>query len=151
EAIAVSLIWSIANPLHEEMIGALIEEVLPEVPYTLSSALNPVIREYPRTSSATIDASLKPLMQTHLRDIQVDLAAAGFRGELLVSASSGGVMHIEDMARKPIYMAKSGPAMAPLAGIAYTSAEGLTGDVIIVDTGGTTFDVSLIRNGTIKY
>jgi N-methylhydantoinase A len=151
EAVAVSLIWSIANPTHERKIGNLIEEQLPGVPYTLSSELNPIIREYPRTSSTAIDASLKPLMQTHLSDIRTDVIAAGFKGELLVSASSGGVMHINDMAQKPIYMAKSGPAMAPLAGIAYTKAEGMTDDVIIVDTGGTTFDVSLIRGGTIKY
>ena len=151
EALAVSFIWSIANPDHERRVGALIEEVLPGIPYTLSSELNPIIREFPRTSSAAIDGSLKPLMQTHLADIRVDLDAAGFTGELLVSASSGGVMHIDDMVAKPIYMAKSGPAMAPLAGIAYTKAEGLEGDVIIVDTGGTTFDVSLIRGGAIKF
>ncbi|MXN17732.1 hydantoinase/oxoprolinase family protein [Pseudooceanicola sp. GBMRC 2024] len=151
EAVAVSLIWSIANPAHERRIGALIEEVMPGVPYTLSSDLNPIIREFPRTSSAAIDSSLKPLMQTHLADVRTDLIAAGFTGELLVSASSGGVMHIDDMVAKPIYMAKSGPAMAPLAGIAYTQAEGIDDDVIIVDTGGTTFDVSLIRNGTVKF
>ncbi len=150
-AIAVSLIWSIANPAHERRIGDLIEEILPGIPYTLSSDLNPIIREFPRTSSAAIDGSLKPLMQTHLSDVRSDLIAAGFAGELLVSASSGGVMHIDDMVQKPIYMAKSGPAMAPLAGIAYTQAEGLDDDVIIVDTGGTTFDVSLIRNGTVKF
>ena len=151
EAVAVSLLWSISNPDHERRIGALIEEVLPGVPYTLASALNPTIREYPRTSAAAIDASLKPLMQRHLRDLKTDLEAAGFGGELLISASSGGVMHIDDVVQKPVYMAKSGPAMAPLAGIAYTKAEGLADDVIIVDTGGTTFDVSLIRDGSIKY
>lgn len=151
EAIAVSFLWSIANPAHEQAVGQAIEAMLPGMPYTLSSDLNPIIREFPRTSSTAIDASLKPLMQAHLRDVETDLVAAGFTGELLVSASSGGVMHIADMVRKPIYMAKSGPAMAPLAGIAYTGAEGISGDVIIVDTGGTTFDVSLIRSGTIKY
>ncbi|WP_138468827.1 hydantoinase/oxoprolinase family protein [Poseidonocella sp. HB161398] len=151
EAVAVSLLWSIANSAHERRLGQLIEEILPGVPYTLSSALNPTIREYPRSSSAAIDASLKPLMQTHLRDLKADLAAAGFGGELLISASSGGVMHIDDVVQKPVYMAKSGPAMAPLAGIAYTRAEEFGNDVIIVDTGGTTFDVSLIRDGAIKY
>jgi N-methylhydantoinase A len=118
---------------------------------TLSSALNPIIREYPRTSSSAVDASLKPLMQAHLGELRDDLAAAHYNGELLVSASSGGVMHLGDMVQKPIYMAKSGPAMASLAGIAYTAAEGLAGDVIIVDTGGTTLDVGLIRANTVKY
>lgn len=151
EAIAVSLLWSVANSVHERRVGELIAEELPDVPYTLSSELNPVIGEYPRTSSAAIDASLKPLMQLHLRELKMDLATAGFRGELLISASSGGVMHAEDMVRKPIYMARSGPSMAPLAGIAYTSAEAIEDDAIVVDAGGTTFDVSLIRSGNVKY
>lgn len=151
EAIAVCLLWSVANAAHERRIGDLIEEMLPGVPYTLSCELNPIVREYPRASSASIDASLKPLMQSHLTALKDDLEAAGFAGELLVSASSGGVMHIDDAIDRPIYMTKSGPAMAPLAGLAFSRAEGAGDDVIILDTGGTTFDVSLVRGGIIKY
>ncbi len=151
EAVAVCFLWSIVNPDHEKAVGGILSEMLPGVPYTLSHELNPIIREYPRASSSAIDASLKPLMQKHLSDLKNDLQAAGFRGELLISSSTGGVMHIDDVTRKPIYMAKSGPAMAPLAGIASTKAEGFDDDVIVVDTGGTTFDVALIRGGRIKY
>jgi N-methylhydantoinase A len=151
EAVAVCFLWSIINPDHEREVGKILSELLPAVPYTLSHELNPIIREYPRASSSAIDASLKPLMQKHLDVLKNDLRAAGFHGELLISSSSGGVMHIDDVTRKPIYMAKSGPAMAPLAGIASTKAEGLDDDVIVVDTGGTTFDVALIRAGRIKY
>lgn len=151
EAVGVSLLWSIVNPEHEKAVADVLRAELPGIPVTLSHQLNPVIREYPRTSSTAIDASLKPLMQRHLNDLKTDLQAAGFTGELLISASSGGVMHIDDVANKPIYMAKSGPAMAPLAGIASTKAEGMSEDVIVVDTGGTTFDVSLIRGSQIKY
>ncbi|MFM7779435.1 MAG: hydantoinase/oxoprolinase N-terminal domain-containing protein, partial [Alphaproteobacteria bacterium] len=67
EAVAVSLLWSIANPAHELMIGKLIEEMLPGIPYTLSHQLVPILREYRRASATAIDASLKPLMQKHLR------------------------------------------------------------------------------------
>ena len=151
QAVAVCLLWSVANPTHEKAIGAMLAEAMPGVPVTLSHELNPTIREYPRGSATAIDASLKPLMQQHLSLLKNDLLEAGFAGELLISASSGGVIHIDDAAEKPIYMAKSGPAMAPLAGIAYTRAEGLDSDIIIVDAGGTTFDVSLIRNGAIKF
>lgn len=151
EAVAVCLLWSVANADHERRVGQLVEQVLPGVPYTLSSELNPIVREYPRASSAAIDASLKPLMQAHLSALRQDLSAAGFRGELMVSASSGGVMHIEDAIARPIYMTKSGPAMAPLAGLAYAQAEGEGSDVIVLDTGGTTFDVSLVRGGAVKY
>jgi N-methylhydantoinase A len=151
QAVAVCLLWSVANPVHEKAIGAMLAEAMPGVPVTLSHELNPTIREYPRGSATAIDASLKPLMQQHLGLLKSDLLGAGFGGELLISASSGGVIHIDDAADKPIYMAKSGPAMAPLAGIAYTRAEDLDSDIIIVDAGGTTFDVSLIRDGTIKF
>ncbi len=151
EAIAVCLLWSIVNPDHELKVGEWIERVLPGLPYTLSHQLNPIIREYPRASSTAIDASLKPLMQEHLKGLRDDLKAAGFGGELLISTSGGGVMHVEDLILRPIHMVKSGPAMAPLAGISYADAEGLGKDVIVVDSGGTTFDVSLVRGGQVKY
>ena len=151
EAVAVSLLWSIVNPRHEIRVGELLNEIAPGIPYTLSHQLNPIIREYPRTSSSAIDASLKPLMQSHLKEFQSDLRDASYQGEILVSACSGGVMHVGDVVEKPIYTVKSGPAMAPLAGIAYAEAEGEGNDVIIVDTGGTTFDVSMVRAGQIKF
>ncbi len=151
EAVAVALLWSIVNPDHELRIGELIAEIMPGMPYTLSHQLNPIIREFPRTSSTAIDASLKPLMQSHLASFESDLRAAGCEGEVLISTSSGGVMHVDDVVAKPIYTVKSGPAMGPLAGIAYAGAEEQGDDVIIVDTGGTTFDVSLVRSGQVKY
>ncbi|RUY11806.1 hydantoinase/oxoprolinase family protein, partial [Mesorhizobium sp. M2A.F.Ca.ET.040.01.1.1] len=151
EAIAVCLLWSIVNSTHELAVGKRIAEILPGVPFTLSHQLNPIIREYPRASSTAIDASLKPLMQEHLSALKQDLAEAGFTGELLVSTSFGGVMHIEDVIAKPSYMVMSGPAMAPLAGLAYAESEKLGNDIIVVDAGGTTFDVSLVRQGMVKY
>ena len=106
---------SIVNPDHELRVGRLIAEIMPGVPYTLSHQLNPIIREFPRTSSTAIDASLKPLMQSHLASFESDLRAAGCDGEVLISTSSGGVMHVDDVVAKPIYTVKSGPAMGSLA------------------------------------
>ncbi|MEM9517349.1 MAG: hydantoinase/oxoprolinase family protein, partial [Actinomycetota bacterium] len=145
EAVAVCLLWSTVNNHHEERIAALLESSLPDVPFTLSSRLNPIIREYPRASSTCIDASLKPLMQAHLRDLDSDLQAAGFGGQLFVSASTGGVMHADEIIERPILSVKSGPAMAPLASLAYSREEDTGDDIIVCDTGGTTFDVSLVR------
>jgi N-methylhydantoinase A len=147
EAVAVSLLWSIQNATHEELIGELLESELPGVPYTLSSRLNPIIREYRRTSSCAIDASLKPLMQRHLADMERDLRTAGFGGELLVVTSFGGVLRLDDMAERPIYSVNSGPAMAPLAG---RSIARPAGNVVICDTGGTSFDVSVVRDGEVQ-
>jgi N-methylhydantoinase A len=144
EAIAVSLLWSIANPAHEELIGEVIAEQLPDIPFTLSHQLNPIIREYRRTSSAAIDASLKPLMQAHLTDMEADLRAAGFAGELLIVTSFGGVLSVDEVRDRPIYSVNSGPAMAPIAAKA---AAAPLGDLIVCDTGGTSFDVSVVDGG----
>lgn len=151
EAIGVSLLWSIANASHEVRVGELIAEELPGIPFTLSHQINPVIREYRRASSAVIDASLKPLMQTHLRNLEKDLTQAGFVGELFTATSFGGVMSVEGLVERPIYSTRSGPSMAPIAGKTYGAAELGAKDVIICDTGGTSFDVSMIRDGNVVF
>lgn len=151
EAVAVSLLWSIANPAHELAVGALLEEMLPGVPYTLSHQLVPILREYRRASATAIDASLKPLMQRHLREMAADLRVAGFRGDLLVSTSVGGCQAVEALVARPIHTLKSGPAMAPVAGRAVCAQERLPGNAIVCDTGGTTFDVGLVRDGGLVY
>ncbi len=151
EAIAVSLLWSIVNDAHESRIGEIINEELPGVPYTLSHRIAPIIREYRRTSATAIDASLKPLMQGHLRELREDLAQMGYQGQVLVSTNMGGVMGIDEVIDSPIHTTKSGPAMAPVAGLHYSLAEGLGGDMIVCDAGGTTFDVGLSRGGQLVY
>jgi N-methylhydantoinase A len=151
EAIGVSLLWSIANAEHEVRLGELIAEELPGVPFTLSHQINPVIREYRRASAAVIDASLKPLMQEHLRNLQIDLDQADFVGELFTATSFGGVMSVEALVQRPIYSTRSGPSMAPISGKVYGQAELNAKDVIICDTGGTSFDVSMVRDGNVVF
>lgn len=147
EAVAVCFLWSIVNPEHELSVGRLIEWELPGIPYTLSHQVNPIVREYRRASSAAIDASLKPLMQQHLREMESDLRAAGLEGELLPAISLGGVMHIDGVIARPIHMVRSGPSLAPILGQVVGAAEVGATDVIVCDTGGTSFDVSLVRDG----
>lgn len=150
-AVAVCLLWSVANNAHEKRIGTLLDAVMPGVPYTLSHELIPVVREYRRASATAIDASLKPLMQAHLLELEHDLRAAGFDGRILVSTSEGGCNEVGALVEKPIFTVGSGPAMAPIAGRTYSHLEGLGNDVIICDTGGTTFDVGLVRDGRLVY
>lgn len=151
EAVAVCFLWSIANPENELAMAALLDEILPGVPYTLSHQLVPIIREYRRASATAIDASLKPLMQEHLREMNGDLRDAGYEGEILVSTSVGGCLHVDELIERPIHTVKCGPAMAPVAGLTYAEMENLGRDVIICDTGGTTFDVGLVRDGQLKF
>ena len=151
EAVAVCFLWSIANPEHELRLGALLTEIMPGVPFTLSHQLVPIVREYRRASATAIDASLKPLMQDHLRGLETDLRAAGYKNDILVSTSVGGVMLIDELIDAPIHTAKSGPAMAPIAGLTYSTIEKMGDNVIVCDTGGTTFDVGLVRDGRLAY
>lgn len=154
EAVAVCLLWSIVNPAHELRIGELLDDRLPGVPYTLSHQLNPIIREYRRGSSTAIDASLKPLMQEHLRTLDTDLRAAGFAGHVFIATSSGGAWRPEQLAERPIYSVGSGPSFAPIAARSYARAEldrDSADDLLVCDTGGTTFDVGIVRGGEISY
>jgi len=149
EAVAVCLLWSTVNPVHELRVAELLEQHLPGVPFTLSHVLNPILREYRRASSTAIDASLKPLMLTYLDGLSRRLAEAGFAGRLLMLTSGGGVMDADAMARAPIHAIGSGPSMAPIAGRHYARADADADTAIVADTGGTTFDVSLVRRDAI--
>ena len=149
EAVAVCLLWSTLNPVHENRVGELLKEHLPGVPYTLSHVLNPILREYRRASSACIDASLKPLMSRYLGGLSNRLKGAGFKGRLLMLTSKGGVMDFEDLAAAPIHAIGSGPSMAPIAGRHYVQVDAKGSATIVADTGGTTYDVSLVWRGTI--
>ncbi|MCC6313279.1 MAG: hydantoinase/oxoprolinase family protein [Thermomicrobiales bacterium] len=155
QAIGVSLLWSIVNPAHELRVGELIAEHLPETPYTLSHQLNPIVREYRRSSSCVIDASLKPLMQAHLQQLERDLQIAGFTGHLFIATSFGGSWRPAEVIGRPIYSVGSGPSMAPVAALAYTAAEagdaGLRDSLLVCDTGGTTVDVGLVSDGQINF
>jgi len=151
EAVAVCLLWSIVNPAHEVRVGEILATELPDAAVTLSHRLSPVLREYRRASTTAIDASLKPMMGSHIEAVASDLAAAGFAGELLGATSFGGVMHLGDLASRPVYSAKSGPALAPVAGRVYGDAELGAKDVVVCDMGGTSFDVSLVLDGAVNF
>ena len=151
EAIAVSFLWSIANPSHEIKIGKMIGKLLPKTPYSLGHKLTPILREYRRASSVAIDASLKPLMQDHLLNLEKDLRNAGYKGEFLISTSAGGCAQVKDIVERPIHAAKSGPAQAPVAARMFGNLEKAGTNYIVCDSGGTTFDVGLITNNELRY
>ncbi len=151
QAVSVCLLWSTANPAHELALGALIERELPGVPYSLSHQINPIVREYRRASGTSIDASLKPLMQRHLPEIADGLTREGFAGELLAASSAGGVVPMGELIDSPLWSVRSGPSLAPVAARTVAGAETGAGDVIVCDTGGTSFDVSLVRGGDLVF
>jgi N-methylhydantoinase A len=149
EAVAVCLLWSVVNPAHERRIGELLEQHLPSIPYTLSHELNPIPREFRRASSACIDASLKPMMRAYMHTLVDRLQDAGLAGRVVVVTSQGGVMDAAHVADAPIHLINSGPSMAPVSGRYFAKVDEQTDTAIIADTGGTTYDVSLVRRGRI--
>jgi N-methylhydantoinase A len=151
QAIGVCLLWSTANPVHELALGALIEHELPAMRYSLSHQINPIVREYRRASGTCIDASLKPLMQSHLPEIASGLRAQGFAGELFAASSAGGVVPMSELIDSPLWSVRSGPSLAPVGARAVAAAETGSGEVIVCDTGGTSFDVSLVRDGDLVF
>jgi N-methylhydantoinase A len=151
EAVSVCLLWSTANPAHELALGALIERELPGLPYSLSHQINPIVREYRRASGTAIDASLKPLMQRHLPEIAAGLTGEGFAGELLAASSAGGVVPMAALIDSPLWSVRSGPSLAPVAARTVAAVETGSGEVIVCDTGGTSFDVSLVREGDLVF
>lgn len=143
EALAVAFLWSIVNNAHELRVREIVGELWPEVPVTLSHELNPVGREYRRTIATTIDASLKPIVSRYITELLSALAAAGYENELLLANCVGGMMPPNDLIARPIFSVMSGPTLAPVAARRLTAER----DVLVVDMGGTTFDVSAIRDG----
>jgi N-methylhydantoinase A len=141
EAIAVCLFWSIVNPAHERRVREIVEREWPGIPITLSHELNPIPREYRRMISTAINASLHPIVSGYVTKLADVLRGAGYRQELLIANCVGGMMPPEEIIRRPIYSVMSGPTLAPIAGMHLTTAD----NVIVVDMGGTTFDVSALR------
>ena len=149
EAVSVCLLWSPINPDHEKRVGELLAEHLPGVPVTLSHELAPMLREYRRASAASMDASLKPLMSDYLGRLEGALRSAGFAGRLLIVTSNGGVLDAAAVAVAPILAINSGPSMAPVAGLHYARLHANSTTAVVADTGGTSYDVSLVRGGHI--
>ena len=141
-SIAVGLLWSVVNPNHEIRTREILSTVLPDVPVTLSHEINPIPREYRRVIAAAIDASISPIIRIYVQRLRDALVDAGFKGELLLANCLGGMMPPEEIVRRPIYSVMSGPTLAPIAALALTKER----DVVVGDMGGTSFDVSALRN-----
>ncbi|MDA4136165.1 MAG: hydantoinase/oxoprolinase family protein [Thaumarchaeota archaeon] len=149
DAIAVLFLWSIANHAHERRVREIVNELLPEVPVFLSHEVNPILREYQRFISTAIDASLYRLVKDYTLKLEAALKAGGFHGQLFMMTSTGGVVGAREMAEHPILIVDSGPSMMPVAGLAIARQEVKSQTYICVDMGGTSFDVSYVRDGEI--
>lgn len=150
EAVAVCLLWSIANPDHEIRVAQILDEHWPGIPYSISHQTSPTIREYRRCSATAIDASLKPLVRQAVSDLEKELGDAGFKGVLTLVTSSGGQTSGRQVIDRPINLCLSGPSAAPVSARSAIRADSLDScNAIVVDMGGTSFDISIINDGKI--
>jgi N-methylhydantoinase A len=147
ESLAVCLINSYANHVHERAIGELAQEELPGVPVSLSVDVLPVIREFDRTSTTVINAFLRPVVGSYIERLTAALRRVGSRAPLLLLQSGGGVLPAADAARLPAYGVESGPSAGVMASAALARDLGLD-RVISFDMGGTTAKAAVVLDGT---
>ena len=146
EAVAVCFLFSFVNPEHELAAERLLRRALPDVPVTLSCRVAPELREYPRTATTAINASLLPLVGRYIDDVSSRLRDAGVGAPLHLMQSNGGVAVADAVARQPVALLASGPA-AGVIGAARMGALAGARDLLTFDMGGTTADVGLVVGG----
>ena len=145
-AIAVCLVFSFLNPAHEQRIAAIIEEMRPGMPVSLSSEVDPAFREYERTCATGFDAYVKPLVADYLANMEAGLARAGVGATLQVMQSRGGLASSAIARRRPVRLFLSGPAGGVVGGLDVGLGAGFR-DLITVDIGGTSCDIALVTDG----
>jgi N-methylhydantoinase A len=155
KAVAICLLHSYINPTHEKKVRDLITPVLGDISICLSSEVLPEYREYERFSTTVLNAYLMPVMHRYLTTLEEGLKGResaetsveiGKGVPVMIMESSGGVMTAKAAREKPVYTVLSGPAGGVVAS---TFIGRLTGhqNLITIDMGGTSTDISLILNG----
>src|ERR1700733_4258530 len=159
EAIAISLLFSFANPKNEAQVAAALESL--GIPLSVSHKILPEFREYERTSTVVVNAYLQPLMQSYMESLAArvaDLAKASARktasgvgggrnrskSRIFVMQSSGGITALESASREPVRTVLSGPA-GGLVGAAATAARSGFTKILTFDMGGTSTDVAAVQ------
>lgn len=145
-AVCVFFINAYANPANERAAVEVVRDLWPNASVTAASEVLPEIREFERLSTATLNAALQPVVGGYLDRLEGDLRHHGFRGELLIVQSNGGVMSRATASELPVRTALSGPAAGVIACAAIARSAGYP-DLITGDMGGTSFDVSLVADG----
>ena len=146
ESLAVCLLHAYRNPAHERRIRELCNEIAPGLPVTLSSDVLPEMKEYERTTTTTLNAYAKPITSRYLAKLEERVRGRGFKGELLLMQSSGGINSVEFAREFPVQIIESGPAAGTLGAAHYAKLAGLS-KVLAFDMGGTTAKLALVEDG----
>jgi N-methylhydantoinase A len=150
EGIVLALLHSYRNPAHERQAQKLIAQWAPTMPVFCSSDVWPIIREYERTTTATIHGYVQPKVAHYLSALQAALKQAGVTAEPMVTKSNGGVMTAELGKSACLQMLLSGTA-AGVIGAGFVARQAGLDRVLSLDIGGTSADVAIIVDGTPAY
>jgi N-methylhydantoinase A len=148
ESVAVCLINSYCNPTHEQRIGELLSEHLPEVFVSLSTDIIRELKEYERTSTAVVDAYVRPVVEQYLNNLERRLDEKRIQSRLLIMQSNGALMNISVAKQHPCFLTESGPAAGVIASSSIAEQLGID-NVITLDMGGTTAKAAIIESGKI--
>ena len=146
ETVAISFVWSVLDPSHERRAAKIVREMMPDAILTVGSELYPQIREYTRSSTAVANAYLAPVMRKYVGAVDKYFQKLGARQPVRYFQSNGGLAIGQVMTDRSVYAINSGPASAPQAGL-YVCAPFKKKNVITVDMGGTSFDITLTKDG----
>jgi N-methylhydantoinase A len=150
EAVAICFLHSYADPSHERRAAELVREAWPDVPVTASHELTGEWREYERTSTAVLDAYVKPVATGYLDALAQRLEDAGVPAHARYAMrSNGGVSRFDVAARAPINLVESGP-VGGVIGAAAVGMEIGEQSLITLDIGGTTAKASLVEQGQLR-
>jgi N-methylhydantoinase A len=147
EAVAVCLLNSYANPEHERVVGAELEDALPGTVISLSSDLSREWREFERTSTTVINSAAKPIVRGYLGDLESALVGTDFDGQLLIMQSNGGVMSVNEARQRPVATLMSGPVGGVAAASELLQQDPSLRNVVTLDIGGTSADVAILDEG----
>src|SRR5437867_762959 len=145
ESVAVCLLHSYANPIHEKRLGELLSQHFPEAYVSLSHEILREFREYERTSTTVLNSYVGPIVSRYLVSLEKLLGDSGFSGTFRVMQSNGGVMSAETAMKTPVTMMESGPVAGVIAA-AHLGEQLDCRHIISFDMGGTTAKASLIKD-----
>ncbi len=149
EAIAVCTLFSFINDKHEKIIREIVKKELPGIFVSISSEVLPQIREYERSSTTVANAYVGPKLTVYLSNLEKKLKKDGLLRAFYVTASNGGVMTADTAIRHASATLLSGPAAGAVGARFFADLYG-RGNLILMDMGGTSFDVTLISNGELS-
>ena len=146
ESVAVSLIHSYVDPLHELTVRDILRSILPDIPIAMSHEVAPEWREYERTSTTVTSVYITPRMRSYLQRLAAALAERGLSSPLHITQSNGGAMPADAAVDRAVLTLYSGPVGGVIGGREVGRQTGQP-NLICIDMGGTSFDVSLVRGG----